>query len=436
MRRHYLELPESDMNCIPGSGIRRVLMLVCGLIVTGGHAIAENGTGGPADRQVYGADYRITLDIARAGAFVELTIAQNEGLLRELSMSIDPSIVSVIDADGQLEIDDEKVRWRPAADGGRMSWFARINNLRNGDGYDAYIGEEWALFRAEDLIPPTATRTLRGSQSKTRLMFDLPDGWSAVSEYFQRSGVHGVSNPDRRFDKPTGWIVLGKLGVRNETIAGVRVIVAAPTGQSVRRIDILAMLKWTLPDLLRLLPEFPKRLTIVSAGDPMWRGALSAPASFFVHAGRPLISENGTSTIMHESIHIGMNADAVKGADWIVEGLAEFYGLEILRRSGTISEKRFRSARNRLADWGKSVKSLCSDPSTGAVTARAVTLLAELNDEVGTKSNRNYDLDDILHRVADSREKVSVRFMRDVFKDLAGSDSEVLSDKSLNNCEN
>src|SRR5690606_21947056 len=134
---------------------------------------------------------------------------------------------------------------------------------------------------------------------------------------------------------PTGWIVLGHLGVRYDTISGIRTKVAGPVNQGVRRMDMLALLRWTLPELLRILPDFPHRLTIVSAGDPMWRGALSAPQSLYLHAERPLISENGTSTLLHEVVHVGLGVGAGHGADWVVEGLAEYYSLEMLRRSGT-----------------------------------------------------------------------------------------------------
>ncbi len=435
MRRRYPEQPELDMNCIPGSGIRPILIIIFWLFACSVAASAP-GIAESEKERVYGADYSITPDISKSGAFVELRIAQREGLLRELHMPFDEETLSDIDGDGQISIDNGRIRWVPPADGGRLRWFATINHLRNNHTYDAFIGDTWALFRAEDVIPPTATRTLRGSVSKTRLMFDLPDGWSAVTEYFKRSNVFYVSNPERRFDRPTGWIVLGQLGVRHETVAGVRVVVAAPVGHDVRRLDILAMLNWTLPDLVRLLPGFPRRMTVISAGEPMWRGGLSAPGSFYIHADRPLVSENGTSTIMHEAIHIGMRIRAVKGADWIIEGLAEYYGLEILRRSVTISEKRYRSARSELASWGKNAKSLCADPSTGAVTARAVTLFARLNNEISKKSERKYDLDDVVRRIADSRSKISAQQLRKISAELTGSESEVLSDKGLNSCEN
>ncbi len=430
MCTQYSEQPELDMNCIPGSRMRLISIIFLGFLAC---SVAADE---PQEERVYGADYLITPDISKAGAFMELKISQRQGLLRELHMPFDEKILSDIDGDGEISFDAGRIHWLPPSDGGRLRWYAKVNHLRNNDTFDAFVGDTWALFRAEDVIPPTATRTLRQAVSKTRLMFDLPDGWSAVTEYFNRSGVFDVSNPNRRFDRPTGWIVLGELGVRHETVAGVRVVVAAPVGHGARRLDILAMLNWTLPDLVRLLPGFPRRLTVISAGEPMWRGGLSAPRSFYVHADRPLISENGTSTIMHEAIHVGLGVAAVKGADWIIEGLAEYYGLEMLRRSGTISEKRYRFARSELADWGKNAKSLCAEPSSGAITARAVTLFARLNDEINKKSERKYDLDDVVRKLVNSQRKISVQQLRDTVADFAGGVSEVMSDKALNNCEN
>ena len=440
------------MNCIPGTKVQtkdhsylpgfgrwtvaRLLAILAGAFIAACSAPAsESGASQAMKERIYGVDYRVRPDISRGGATVRLRISQSDRLLRELSMPLDAKRISDIGGDGQISIDDERIRWVPPADGGELHWFATINHLRSSNSYDAFIGDNWALFRAEDVIPPTATRTLKRSVSKTRLMFDLPAGWSAVTEYFRRSNVFNVSNPNRRFDRSTGWLILGKLGVRYENIAGVRVVVAAPVDHAFRRMDTLAMLNWTLPVLVRLLPRFPKRLTIVGAGAPMWRGALSAPRSFYVHADRPLVSENGTSTIMHEAIHIGLGASAVTGADWIVEGLAEYYSLEILRRSGTISEKRYRTAFSKLESWGKGAKSLCADPSTGEVTARAVTILAGLNDEIRKKTDRKYNLDDVIRRVAGSQDKISIQKFRKIVADLAGSESEVLSDKDLNNCE-
>lgn len=455
MNEAYRETPDADMNCIPGFPLRPVvygrkppclaipetvvaaiLCLTFVFLASCSAPASETATPAAPKERVYDAKFMITPDISRNGADVELRISQDRPLLRELSMPFDARLIKDISGDGQVSIDNGRVCWLPPADGGKMHWFATIPHLRDGKSYDAYIGRDWAIFRAEDIIPPTSTRAMAGSTSRTTLVFELPDGWSAVTEYFRRSNAFNVTNSLRRFDRPSGWILLGKLGTRHETIAGIRVTVAAPVGQAVRRMDILALLNWTLPEIVRLLPAYPRRLTVISAGDPMWRGGLSAPRSFYIHADRPLISENGTSSVMHEAIHVGLGSGAVSGADWVIEGLAEYYGLEILRRSGTISERRYQDARSKLKKWGNDVKSLCVAASTGAVTARAVTLLAQLNDEISKKSKRKHDLDDVFREVAASTDKISFQWLRDVAAGLAGGQSEVLSDKSLNNCIN
>ena len=79
-------------------------------------------------------------------------------------------------------------------------------------------------------------------------------------------------------------MLAGKIGSRNEKIGSVRVVVAAPAGDSARRQDTLAFLNWKLPRLQEVFPQLPQRLLIVSAGDPMWRGGLSGPLSMFLHS--------------------------------------------------------------------------------------------------------------------------------------------------------
>jgi hypothetical protein len=63
----------------------------------------------------------------------------------------------------------------------------------------------------------------------------------------------------------------------------------------------------------------------------MWRGGLPGPASLYLHADRPLISGNSTSTLLHELVHVAQSYRAAKDEDWIVEGIAEYDTLERLR---------------------------------------------------------------------------------------------------------
>ena len=240
-----------------------------------------------------------------------------------------------------------------------------------------------------------------GTQSLAKLEFNLPEGWSVVSRYPRyTSGRFKLDDPHRLVDRPTGWLVMGDIGTRRETIGHTRVTISAPVDQGVKRMDMLAFLRWTLPTMQSLFPRFPDRLLIVSAGEPMWRGALSAPNSLYLHVDRPMISGNGTSTLIHELVHVAMRAKGGPKADWIVEGLAEYYSLEVLHRSGTLSSERYENAHRELAEWGREAESLEVDRSHGPITARAVGRLREIDREIRESSGGRHSLDDVVRALA------------------------------------
>jgi hypothetical protein len=396
--------------------------------------VSEPGESGNADLS-YAIEYLVTPDPARGGAIVEMTVRQAGPLLRELDMRAPAAMIGDVSGDGDISHDDDRLIWKLPRTGGRLRWFVRIDHQRNGGAFDAHIDTTWAIFRAEDIIPQAATRTQRGAISVTTLKFDLPAGWSSMTEYFGRENSYAIDNPRRRFDRPAGWILLGDIGVRYETVADVRVNIAAPVGHGLRRMDILALLRWTLPDIVRLFPEFPQRLTVIGAADPMWRGGLSGPRSLFIHASRPLLSENATSTLLHELIHLAMRIRAEPGADWIVEGLAEFYSLEILARSDTISVQRRDATLKKLARWGQDSAQLCVASSSGAVTARAVTILAAIDSEIRKTSNNKNSLDDVTRALVTTQERITMQSFMAIAAEYTGSDSTSLRAENFPGCK-
>lgn len=326
---------------------------------------------------------------------VNLRLRQPDYLLRELSFPLGAH-VSGVAGDGEVQIRDETVYWQPRAAGGELEWQVAIHNERGPGAFDALLNDAWGIFRAEDVIPRARTRTLKGAESRTTISFDLPAGWTAISEYSAVEQPIVVDRPGRRFDEPAGWVAMGRLGVRRETLAGIPVAVAGPEGHDVRRMDMLALLGWTLPEVAAIVPEEMSRLTIVSAGDPMWRGGLSAPSSFFIHADRPMISENATSSLLHEVMHTAMPIDTRDDYDWIAEGLAEYYSIELLRRGGAITEQRATFAWERQAEWSQQADTLCAKYSSGPVTALAVTVFRQLDTELVERSDGSASLDTLL----------------------------------------
>ncbi len=148
-----------------------------------------------------------------------------------------------------------------------------------------------------------------------------------------------------------------------------------------------------------------------------------------------MISENATSTLLHEIMHIALGSGADDGMDWIVEGLAEYYSLAILLRSGTISDRRYAAAIRKQADWGSSVNKLCGSISSGAITARAVTILTDLDREIRTMSNNRKSLDDVMVALAASEDAITLGDFAAIVRQFAGADPDALNASNLPGCE-
>ena len=416
------------MNCFSACSIRACRFAILLTLLS----LGACGVSDSADRdneREYNVHFTIAPDPATSTVRVELRLRQPSGLLRELSFPAAESIADVR-GDGQLSADSGLVRWMPSPTGGSLSWQVTVHNERGQEGYDAYLGREWGVFRLEDVIPSARTRALRGAASVTTLQFDLPAGWSAISEYSAVTQPIAVDRPGRRYDEPAGWVAVGGIGVRREEIAGTRVAIAGPEGHGVRRMDMLALLNWALPELNAVLPDAMPRLTVISAGEPMWRGGLSAPASLFLHADRPLVSENATSALLHEVMHVALGLQARDGFDWIVEGLAEFYSIELLRRGRAITPDRARTALQWQADWGQRADKLCGRASTAATTARAVTVFAALDLELRDKSDGS--LDGVLPLIAGK--PVDLDILTDAAEQILGSPPDALHIDTLPGC--
>jgi hypothetical protein len=193
---------------------------------------------------------------------------------------------------------------------------------------------------------------------------------------------------------------------------------------------VLTLLTFVWPEAQAVFPRDPRKLLVVGAADPMWRGGLSAPNSLFMHAERPLVSENGTSSVVHELVHVLGGIRDTDASDWISEGLAEYYAIELLRRAGGMTEPRYQQVRKKLLRWGLKVTSLRGEHSNGAITARSVVLLQELDKEIRQTSEGRYSLDDVARGLM-RMDTVSTKDFIELSESLLGKPSKVLDSKLL-----
>jgi uncharacterized protein YbdZ (MbtH family) len=373
-----------------------------------------------AKRKTYAVAYEVELRPRSGIAHVTMTLTGQE-LPSRLTFLVDPERHRNFTATGDLETAPDRVVWSPPLDKGTLSFDFRIEHALAGGTRDSYLAEDWAVFRGDRLVPPIRTLASTRLYADTTLHFTLPAGWSVVTRYPERGPLrYAIDDPSRRFERPTGWMIAGKTGARQAAIAGVSATVATPARDSARRQETLAFLGWNLPHVTALFPSFPKRLLVVRAGDPMFRGGLSGPGSLFLHSDRPMVTENRTSPLLHELVHVAMGISGDDTSDWIVEGFAEYYSIELLRRSGGISAKRFKEATALQDSRGQRAPDLFVPASTGAVTARAVTVMLAVDAEIRQATRGKASLDDVAREFAKERGEVSLSQFQALAAKVAG----------------
>jgi len=400
--------------------------LVGGVLVTVCSAATPPAAG--ADT-VYQLVYGATLDPVTRRAQVRIALRQPRQLVRSIEFVAPRERYLDVRGQGRLDRTAEKIVWTPPTTGGVLHFDFVIEHRRDDGALDARITDTWALMKLDHVFPRATARVVKGATSSARLRLLAPSGWAIETPYGPAAArmVH-VDDAARRFDRPRGWLIAGKLGIHRDTIAGRRVAVASPIDSGFRPNDVLAFTRWTLPSLVEMVPGTPQRLLIVSAPNGMWRGGLSGVGSLYLHTDRPLISANGTSTLLHELVHVATNLHATGGADWIVEGIAEYYSIELLRRSNTISERRYDAAFARLAQWSAGQKCVATDRSQGPRTAHAVLVMRALDQQIRSATQGKSSLDTLVAALVDARRPVTNAAFRAAAVTLVGAPAAALAE--------
>lgn len=416
--------------------LSRTSFLLLTALLTASLSAQDNNT---EDSNIYDLTYHVELIPKKDMARVSIEIP-DASLLSELNFRINPGIHDKIKANGKLRIKDNRAVWNPPAKKARFNLEVKLSHQRKNKAYDALITEDWAIFRGDDVIPAAKVKAKKGAESRAQLVFDLPRGWRINTGWERdKSRQKGetnrpefiVDNPERRFDRPTGWMIAGKLATQRDQLGSTRVSVSAPRNTAgLHRMEVLVFLGMLWPEIENALGATPPKFLIVGAGDPMWRGGLSGPNSLFLHSERPLVSSNGTSSLVHELVHSFSRIRGGDEDDWIAEGIAEFYSFELFYRAGGITQERREKIITSLTDWGEKVKTLRKKSSTGPTTARATVLFNQLDKEIREVSDGEKSLDHLIRKLIPLRQ-VSLKELRRECHELIGKKCKTLDSKLL-----
>ncbi len=369
----------------------------------------------------YRVQFRLEIGAGQPVAHAQIRIIQPDARLKRLEFTMPESVFSGVSGDGRMVRRGDKVTWEIPLRGGEIRYGVAVNHKRSDKGYDALLTDHWGVFRSEDVFPAADAVYRPGARGQSELLIDLPPGWSSLTPYrSDASGRVSIVNKDRSYARPVGWLLVGQIGVRKDNIGPTAVRIAGPRGQGLERLPALALLRWTLPVLQAEIPDAPADILVVLAGDPMWRGGLSAPNSLFLHADRPLISENGTSTLIHEIVHVLAPVPTRPEHDWIDEGIAEYLGLLVLRRSGTISRERFEHAVATFRHRGASVRTMVTRGANGEVNARAVAIFHDVNQELQARTEERIDLFDLVRKMMRETDPLDINRLRALAAEISG----------------
>lgn len=380
-------------------------------------------------------DYHVRLLPQSDQAEVRLTLAQGSAV-RSLDFDLgDGSQYSDFKADGQWQLTPGKQTrgvWRPAADKASLTYRVRISHGRKSGSFDTRMTPTWALMRGDDLVPAARLDQQDGIELVSRLEFELPTGWKSVETAWPRIGKNRfrIDNVSRLFDRPTGWMLAGHLGSRRTRLGETEVTVASPQGQGMRRMDVLTLLTFVWPQVQAVFPRHPTKLLIVGANDPMWRGSLAARESIYLNTRLPLVSESGTSAVVRELAQVFGRINDQQRSDWISEGFAEYYAIELVRRAGGMSDERYESLHKKLIKDSQKVTTLRAQQVNPAQVAKAVLLLQELDREIRLKTRNKRSLDDVL-RGAMRLGSVDTKEFVQLAESILGESSRVLDTELL-----
>lgn len=406
------------------AGLKR--MLAAGLLAVSGPLWAA---------QKVDLDYHVHLLPQSDQAEVRLTLARGSAV-RSLDFDLgSDGRYSDFKADGQWQLTpghEARGVWRPAADKASLTYRVRLSESRKNGSFETRMTPGWALLRGDDLVPPARLDQQDGTELVSRLEFELPGGWQSIETPWPRIGKQRfrIDNPTRLFDRPTGWMLAGKLGSRRTRLGETEVTVAAPRGQGMRRMDVLTLLTFVWPQVQAIVPRHPAKLLIVGAGDPMWRGAQGGHESIYLHSRPALVSERGSSPLLRELVQVLARINDHDRSDWISEGLNEYYAIELLRRAGGMSDERYQALNDRLARDGKGVTTLRGEQVSPAMVSRAVLLLQELDREIRLKTRNKRSLDDVLQG-AMRLETLDTREFVQLSESILGGGSSVLDTRLL-----
>lgn len=354
---------------------------------------------------------RVEIQLKGADEIVDMTSLLQEGRYLQFR------------GDGKITQIGSDIVWKPMGLQASLSYRVVVPHERKPGIYDSYGKKDWVITRTADLFPRKRLQFRKAGKSLTTVSFDLPPGWSAVSE-MPRIGDNSFrafesDENEYEYDRPTGWLLYGKIESRKVAAREAKITIAYPydfikpseSSDDERVLRREKYLKWfekkldhmqeiyakVIPLMADFLPEYAKEFLVIIGKDPMWRGGLSGENSLYLNRGVPNITKDHTSTLVHEYFHVsdGFIKDK-QDAEWLVEGLAEFYSLRLLYDAKISTKKDFHEGVTMLKEAGQWGVNLTKSKKQKVLYKNAPVVLFVLDEMLREKTAGVKSLNDVM----------------------------------------
>jgi hypothetical protein len=347
--------------------------------------------------------------------------------------------------DGQITQIGSDILWKPTGLFSTLNYEVVIPHERRKGVYDSYGKRDWVITRTSDLFPRKRILFGKPAKSYTTVGFDLPAGWDVVSSMPEESdALFRAPVTEASYDWPTGWLIYGKVTSTVIKAEDARITLAYPEAfvRPPKRTDAARTAKrkkyldWfngkirqaddiyskVIPLMTKFLPKYAKSFLVIMGKDPMWHGGLSGENSLYIHRGVPNISEDRTSTLIHEYFHVcaGFNKDP-RDAEWFIEGLAEYFSIRLLYDAGILTKEEFHAGIDMLASQGTWGYNLTRSKKRLVLYKNAPVVLYYLDESIRAKTGGKKSLKDAMAPLAELDKPVSTAMFKAELEEINGA---------------
>lgn len=383
----------------------------------------------------YAIHYAVHIDAKNpAGARVQMEARGANEILR-MHFFLDKGRYKMFRGDGDIRPIGTDILWTPRKLNAKLSYEVSLKHERKPGIYDSYGEKDWFITRTTDLFPRKRIDFKGAAKSYTTMQFHLPPGWTVISE-MEKIGknLFRATNSDKtRYQWPTGWILFGKVGVKTLKAGDVTIRLAYPEDflsygrpkypkkrkRRIARVERIlgeaeGVFEKVVPLMKKFLPGYAHEFLVIFGKSPMWKGGISAEASLYVNRNTPVIASDYTSTLVHEYFHLsdGFKKDSRDG-EWIVEGLAEYFSMRLLREADLISKEEFFRGVDSFRKNGIWNHSLVRGKNERVFYENAPLVLFTLDEMIREKYQGKRSLKDVMRRLDNEEDPLGTKSFRE-----------------------